>query len=425
MCGLLLLNCLPAVAQSPAIPGSLADAISPGMPSKFVLENGTPVKLRTGRTISSANAHVGDLVDFVAVHDVMVGNIVAISQGTVAWGTVIEAQSKRRMGRGGKLKIRLDSIQLRDGSKAVLRSEKEVKGGGHTTAMTTGMALMAAAYLPAAPALLFLHGKESILLQGTEVTAYISGNIQVDPARFGARPAPEAISPLPASIVTLSNSTLLPEASQAVLNQIMDILPRRVLDSEGNEGDMVNLLFIGNQEKLEQAFERAGWVETIRSKRQAVLHAARHPKNNVAMPMSRLFLFGRSQDYGYAINDLVSRATRRHHIRIWKTDYEIGGSPLWVGAATHDIGIEKDARKLAITHKIDPEVDAERDFVGSSLMKTQLVMGAEYAPPTSDAITRASTATSAKYYSDGQMLLLALKGNQELRGTGAVPATPR
>jgi hypothetical protein len=343
-----------------------------------VLEDGTPVKLRTGRTVSSADAHVGDLVDFVAVHDVMVGNIAVIPRGSVAWGTVVEAHNKRRMGRGGKLSIRLDSIQLSNGDKAVLRSEKEVKGGGHTTAMASGMAVAAIIYLPATPALLLVHGKESIILQGTEVTAYINGNLLLDPAKFSAKATLEPIPQVPASIVPFSNSTILPEPSQAALNQIVDFLPRRVLDSEGNEGDMLNLLFISNQEKLEQVFEQAGWVETIHSKRQAVLHAAHHPKNNVAMPMSRLFLFGRPQDYGYAFNDSVSSATRRHHIRIWKTDYEIGGSPVWVGAATHDIGIEKDSRKLAITHKIDPEVDAERDFVGSSMMKTQLLIGTAY-----------------------------------------------
>ncbi len=425
VCGLLLVNCLPALAQSPAVPGSPAEATLSGSPSKLVLEDGTPVKLRTGRTVSSADAHIGDLVDFVAVQDVMVGNIRVISRGSVAWGTVVEAHNKRRMGRGGKLKIRLDSIQLGDGSKAVLRSEKEVKGGGHTTAMATGMAVTAAAFLPAAPALLFVHGKESIILQGTEVTAYVNGKLLVDPAKFSAKPVPEPIPSIHASMMPFSNSAILPEPKQAALNQIIDLLPRRVLDSEGNEGDMVNLLFIASEEKLEQAFAQAGWIETIQSKRQAVLHAVHHPKNNVAMPMSRLFLFGRPQDYGYAIEDSVSTATRRHHIRIWKTDYEIGSSPVWVGAATHDIGIERDARKLAITHKIDPKLDAERDFVGSSLMKTQLVIGTEYTLPVSDPITKANTATGEKYHSDGQILLLALKSNEEFRAAGAVAETPR
>ena len=86
-------------------------------------------------------------------------------------------------------------------------------------------------------------------------------------------------------------------------------------------------------------------------------------ENNVLMPMSNLFLFGRSQDYGYAMADSVSRVTRRHHLRIRKTDYEMSGYPVWVAAGTHDIGVERDKRKWAITHKIDPDVDGERDFI--------------------------------------------------------------
>jgi hypothetical protein len=47
----------------------------------------------------------------------------------IAWGTVTEAQPKRRMARGGKLEIVMDSVRLVDGEKAAPRAMKEVKGG--------------------------------------------------------------------------------------------------------------------------------------------------------------------------------------------------------------------------------------------------------------------------------------------------------
>ncbi len=409
--GLLLVNWVPAQAQSTGLAASAAGATAPETPPKLLLEDGRPVKLRIGRTVSSADAHVGDLVDFVTVYDVKVRDTTVIPKGSIAWGTVVEAHNKRRMARGGKLKIRLESAQLRDGSKAALRSEREVKGGGHAAVMATGMAVTAAAFLPATPALLFLHGKDCIILQGAEFTTYINGNFLLDPAKFDAKPAAAPVQPIPAGSAAVSSAGAQAAPIQAELSGIMDSLPRRVLDSEGNEGDMVNVLFIGGEEQLQRAFQQAGWTEAIRSKGHAVLHAAHHPRNNVAMPMSRLFLFGRSQDYGYAAGDSVSSVTRRHHIRIWKTDYDTGGSPIWVGAATHDIGIERDARKLAITHKIDPEVDAERDFVGSSMAKTQLVARTERLLPPSDPITKANTATGGQYHSDGQMLVIVLKNN--------------
>jgi hypothetical protein len=347
---------------------------------------------------------VGDLVDFEVIHDVMVGGATVIPKGSVAWGTVVEAHRKRRLGRGGKLNIRLDSVRLINGEKAALRSMKQVRGGGHTTAMTAGIAVTALAFYPAAPALLFMKGQDSTILKGTEVTAYIDENFTLGAAKL-LQPA----SPVHAVIVPVSDSATRITPNQKSLSEIIELLPRRVLDSDGNEGDMVNLVILGSQEKLEQAFERAGWVETIRSKRQAVWHAARKPKDNVLVPMSNLFLFGRSQDYGYAMADPVSRVTRRHHLRIWKTDYEVSGYPVWVAAGTHDIGLERDKRKWAITHKIDPDVDGERDFIGGSLVGTHLVTSIQYVLPSSDAIVEAVTATGRSYHSDGRMLLLALQ----------------
>ncbi len=403
MLGLVLVSCLPAAAQSHSLAATPARATTKGFPSTVLLEDGTPVKLRAGRTISSADAHVGDLVDFDVIRDVIVGGVPAIPTGSVAWGTITEVHHKRRLGRGGKLTIKLDSVRLITGERAPLRSIQQVKGGGHTTAMTAGMAVTALAFYPAAPALLFIKGRESKILKGTEVTAYVHGDfpLQTSSLLGAARLGHAAIFPV-------SGSATQAMESQRPLNQIVALLPKRVLDSQGNEGDTVNMVLVGSQEKLEEAFERAGWTAVIRSRKKAVLHAARHPKNNVAMPMSNLFLFGRSQDYAYAMEDPASRFTRRHHLRIWKTDYEVGGYPVWIGAGTHDVGVEMDKRKWTIAHKIDPDVDGERAFIGGSLLATHLVATMGYMLP-SDAVLEAATATGGSYHSDGRMLLLVFQ----------------
>jgi len=51
---------------------------------------------------------VDDRVDFEVVDDIKVGDVVVVRQGTTAIGTVTDAQSKRRMGRGGKLNVNID-----------------------------------------------------------------------------------------------------------------------------------------------------------------------------------------------------------------------------------------------------------------------------------------------------------------------------
>src|SRR5436309_8419646 len=122
----------------------------------LVLEDGTPVKLRIAQTVSSADAHVDDKVEFEVLEEVRVSDILVIPKGGIAWGTVTEAQPKRRMARGGKLEIVMDSVRLVDGQKAALRAVKNAKGGGHTGAMTAGIVATGLLFWPAAPFFLFM-----------------------------------------------------------------------------------------------------------------------------------------------------------------------------------------------------------------------------------------------------------------------------
>jgi hypothetical protein len=155
----------------------------------FVLEDATPMRLRFNRTISSADAHVGDTVDFEVLQDISVNGTLVIPKGGVAYGTVTEAQPKRRMARGGKLEINLDYVKLLDSSKAALRAVKGGSGGGHTGAMTAGIVATGLVFFPAAPFFLFMHGKDITIPKGAEVTAYVNGDVKMDLAKFQSSPA--------------------------------------------------------------------------------------------------------------------------------------------------------------------------------------------------------------------------------------------
>jgi len=150
----------------------------------FVLEDGTPIKLRLSQSVSSADAHVNDRVEFEVLEDVVVGDVVVIPKGSSALGTVTEAVPKRRMARGGKLEIVMDSVRLVDGQKAALRAVKEAKGGGHTGGMTVGIVAAAVVFWPAAPLFLLMHGKDITFPKGTDVPTFINGDMKLDPARF-------------------------------------------------------------------------------------------------------------------------------------------------------------------------------------------------------------------------------------------------
>ena len=166
----------------------------------FVLEEETPVRLRLNRTISSADAHVGDNVDFEVLDDITVNSTLVIPKGGLAFATVTEAQAKRRMARGGKLDINIDYVKLVSGEKAALRAVKDVKGGGHTGGMVGGMVATSIVFFPAAPFFLFMHGKDISIPKGTEITAYVNGDMKLDIAKFQpAAPANGAVQNAAAS----------------------------------------------------------------------------------------------------------------------------------------------------------------------------------------------------------------------------------
>jgi hypothetical protein len=170
----------PSTQSSPPAPANQ----TPKAPIAFGLEDGTPVKLRINRTISSADAKTGETVDFEVLEDVNFGETIIIPRGGIAWATVTEAQPKRRMARGGKLNVNIDAVRLVSGEKAALRAVKELKGGGHTGAMTGAIVATSIVFFPAAPFFLFMKGKDITIPKGTEITAYINGDISLDPRKF-------------------------------------------------------------------------------------------------------------------------------------------------------------------------------------------------------------------------------------------------
>ena len=198
--------------------------------------------------------------------------------------------------------------------------------------------------------------------------------------------------------------TPIPTITPALLREI----PRRVSDPQGNPGDMVNILIVGTQDQVLKVFGAAGWVHVDSSVQDTVLNAitdSLEKKDYLTMPMSTLFLFHRAQDYGFAHAEPVRVAMSRNHLRVWKSPYEVEGRPLWCIAATHDIGFERDERNKSITsvtHKIDPAIDGEREYVNDTLSSTGLVIQRTHVTPP-NALTEAKTATGGTFHSDGRI----------------------
>jgi len=199
----------------------------------------------------------------------------------------------------------------------------------------------------------------------------------------------------------------LPDFTQALIDQI----PRRVEDATGTPGDRTNFAIVGTEEQVKAAFATAGWSAVDKDKGSAVVSgilATLARRSYVTLPMSVLNLFGRGQDFGYAQGDPVMVVAQRHHFRLWKAPFDLNGLTVWAGAGTHDIGFDKDQRNGGLTHKIDPDVDLEREYIGESLKATGMVVKTAYLTP-SDPITTAKTAHGEEFHSDGRTLIIFLR----------------
>jgi hypothetical protein len=200
------------------------------------------------------------------------------------------------------------------------------------------------------------------------------------------------------------------DALPGIDNSLFAKIPRRIADKAGNPGDMVNFLIIGSETAMQNVFTSAGWVRVDSDVKEAVLHGlieSLSKESYLTMPMSVLYLFGRPQDYGWAHAEPIDVVRTRNHLRIWEAPFTVNGETLWVGAATHDIGFERDQRNNGLTHKIDPDIDLERDYVEKTLTSTGLVAEVSHFLP-DDPMQEAHTATGGSFHSNGQVLILKL-----------------
>jgi LssY C-terminus len=209
-----------------------------------------------------------------------------------------------------------------------------------------------------------------------------------------------------ATFTVAKSVTALPGVDDSLFERI----PRRIADKAGNPGDMVNFLILGSETAMQNVFTAAGWVKVDSDVQNTILHglvSSLAKESYLTMPMSPLYLFGRSQDYGWAHAEPIDVVRSRNHLRVWKAAFTVNGETLWVGAATHDIGFERDERNNGLTHKIDPDIDLERDYVEKTLCGTGLVTQIFHFLPRNP-MREASTATGGSFHSNGQVLILKL-----------------
>jgi hypothetical protein len=183
-------NCQQAAGVVATQSAAQAATQHPGPAVPNTLMDGTPIRLRLGRTISSASERIGNPVDFEVAEDVKINDVLIIPVGAVALATVTAAEHKKQLGRAGTLELKLDSVRLADGEKAAITATEGGKAGGHVGVMTTAMVATGILFFPAAPLFLFMHGNDMTIPKGAEITAYVNGDVPLTMSRFAPVDSP-------------------------------------------------------------------------------------------------------------------------------------------------------------------------------------------------------------------------------------------
>jgi membrane protein DedA with SNARE-associated domain/membrane-associated phospholipid phosphatase len=148
------------------------------------------------------------------------------------------------------------------------------------------------------------------------------------------------------------------------------VLPSRTESIIGTPQEPISIiLFASDDAALLEIMTAAEWQvadrPTIRTLARAVVAAWLDRPYDTA-PITPIFWNGWPQDFSLEQSVPAEGLRQRHHARFWRVPTQVaGGLQVYVGTASFDTGI-----KWGLTHRIAPDVDAERDRLTSDLLST-------------------------------------------------------
>jgi LssY-like putative type I secretion system component LssY len=200
------------------------------------------------------------------------------------------------------------------------------------------------------------------------------------------------------------------------LAQVVSTVPYRThAPGSGRSSDLTNVLFIGSHDQIISAFSAAGWTRanpaSVRD-RITWIRAVAERRGDEAAPMSPLLLNGAEPDMSWekGLNDV----SKRHHIRIWRETATWDGQEMWIGAATRDIDFAYLRPGGRLTHRIEENVDQERDKVAYDLAFTSCGNILDWADR-EDLPRSTRNATGDPISTDGRMVVIEINECREPR----------
>ena len=188
----------------------------------------------------------------------------------------------------------------------------------------------------------------------------------------------------------------------------LGLLPRFSAKMSGATQAPVSLIFLGSGADLLEVFAAAGWYAADRITPRSALRAFACGVLNrpyPCAPVLPVFLEGKLHDVAFQRTDEGGSSRRRHHARWWLTDFTCEGTQVWAATASYDAGVGMGRLFPLPIHHIDPDIDAERDYVVRSLAAAGPVRVIQEVRVTQP--MRGRNAAGDHFYTQGMAFVLA------------------
>jgi hypothetical protein len=377
---------------------------------------GTQISIRLKSAISTRTAKPADRLEAVVIAPVAANGRTVIAPGAVVRGSVEKVAQSSADGQRAALLLRFTGLDTGGASRAMLARVANVDNARETVddqgqingilatetvtgRLDAGLSKLGQEYSGFADIL--SAAKNAVFQQASTEISYQPG---VEMTLRLAEPLPPPPGKTPPS------SGAPPISGLSQLAQMVSREPfQAVAKSPPKPSDITNLLLVATEDDLRRAFTEAGWSAAAGLNSRAkfeTLRAVVEDRGYSEAPVSVLLLDGKPPDLVF--EKTLNTFARRHHLRIWRRPGNFRGRPVWAVAATHDIGIDFSAADRTFIHRIDPQIDAERDKVVGDLLFAGHVeafdLVARPAVP-----RKGRNATGDSLETDGRIAILLLK----------------
>jgi hypothetical protein len=345
---------------------------------------GTEMAIRLTGSVSTSTAKIGDPVDAVAIAPVAANGHAAIAAGAELHGTVGKVTPASSANTRAALLLRFHRIVIDsrpypiaarisgvDNARETVDGTGEIDGilASETISgqLDAGLDQLSDRYsgfagiLSAAKSALIDEASGEIVYPaGVEMTLKLTAPLDVPPETVDGPPA-------------------WPAAARNALAKFLAHEPFQTMaEDPPKRSDLTNLLLAGPEDAVRRAFQQAGWSSAASLNpfsQFETLRALAEDRGYDEAPVSILRLAGKPPEMVF--EKTTDTFAQRHHLRIWRRPGTMAGQPLWAVAATHDIAIDFSEAERTFIHRIDPQIDRERDKVMNDMLFTGRVKACE------------------------------------------------